>query len=159
MATAELEAKVKLRREINLVLLAVAFIIFALTISFKASLFKSIWLLAFQSTLAMPLLLASLFACAKVGVADRVKMWEKFSYITSTLAYAFLINVVGLLLAQFSTKTMGVVFFIANILMAAIYSYLEIKENPSKLRSRIYKDVFFAALIILGGLLPALRIY
>jgi hypothetical protein len=54
---------------------------------------------------------------------------------------------------------MSLLFFGANIVMALAYSLMEIIEDKQKLSSRFYKDLFFIAILIFGGILPSIGVY
>jgi hypothetical protein len=51
------------------------------------------------------------------------------------------------------------VFFTVSICSALIYSFFEISENKNRLKERFYKDLFFIIVVVILGILPALRIY
>jgi hypothetical protein len=154
----EKEIKSKSRLDINRTLLGVIFTVFALIISLKPSLFKESLFVPFELTLAVPLLLSSIFARSKLAFTKRPEMWEKYGFYTFLLGYSFLLNVLGILLSNSISLTIGIAFFLFNIITSIIYSYLEVTENRAKLSSRIKKDCLFTLLILVGGILPSLRI-
>ena len=155
----EKEVKAKLRLDINRSFLAISFTIFALIISLKPSLFRESFFVPTQLTIAIPLLLSSIFARSKLAHTTRPKMWEEYGFITFLIGYSFLINVLGILLAVSIGLRYCLIFLIFNIIISLTYSTFEIIENHSKLVSRIIKDSFFIILIILGGILPSLGLY
>jgi len=151
----EKKTKAQLRLSINQSLLAITFTVFALTISLKPSLLKESLFVPTQLTVAIPLLFSSLFARSKLPFAKHPRMWEEYGYFTFLIGYSFLINVLGTLLTVSIGKPSGIIFFVANILISVAYSCLEIAEDRSKLFSRIRKDLFFATILFLGGILPS----
>jgi hypothetical protein len=86
-------------------------------------------------------------------------MWERFGNVTFLIGYSFLINAVGILLSSLIEWRLGMLFFAINIILPLIYSKIELIENSGKLKSRIMKDGFFIIILILGGVLPSLRVY
>nr|MBA4405582.1 hypothetical protein [Nanoarchaeum sp.] len=159
MEQKEKELKSKLRLDINRSLLAVCFTVFALIISINPSLFKQSFLVPIQLTLAIPLLLSSMFARSKLAYTTRPKLWDKYGFFTFLVGYSFLINVLGILLSISIGLKFGLTFLIFNMTMSLIYSTFEIIEHKSKLVSRIKKDLLFIILLLLGGILPSLGFY
>jgi len=147
------------RIAINRSLLAICFTIFALIISLNPSLLRGSFLVPLQLTLAIPLLLSSIFARSKLAYTKRPKMWEEYGFFTFLVGYSFLINVLGILLAGSIGLIFGLIFFSFNIIISLSYSIFEVIENKSKWPSRIRKDLLFILLLLLGGILPALRFY
>lgn len=155
----EREIKSKLRLDINRTLLAIGFTIFALIISLNPSLFKESFLVPMQLTISIPLLLSSIFARSRLAYTKKPKLWEEYGFLTFLIGYAFLINVIGILLSIFINLTIGLIFIFFNILSAIVYSIFEISEDKSKLSSRIKKDLLFIILLLVGGILPSLGIF
>lgn len=153
------EIKSSARLNINLYFLSIVFTVFALIVSIKPDLLKESFIITVQLTFSIPLLISSIFARSKLAHTDRPKLWEDYGYFLFILAHAFLINTLGILIALLVDKDIAVAFLTFNILSAAVYSMFEIIEKPSKLRPRIIKDLYFAALIIIGGVLPSLGVY
>ena len=155
----EKEVKAKLRLDVNRTLLGIIFTIFALIISLNPSLFQSSIWVPLQLTLAIPLLISSIFARSKLAHTNRIKIWENYGCSTFVSAYSFLINILGILISTSIGLNFSLIFIVVNILSALLYSTLEVIENKSKLKSRIKKDLFFIIILILGGILPILGIY
>lgn len=153
------EMKSKLRLDINRSLLAICFTIFALVITLNPRLFRESALVPLQLILSIPLLLSSTFARSKLAYSKKPVMWDEYAYVTFLIAYAFMINVIGILLSSVISTKLGIIFLGFNILVSFVYSGFELFEDRSKLASRMRKDLFFAVLIIIGGILPSLGYY
>jgi hypothetical protein len=155
----KINAKAKSRLSINLTLLGVCFTIFTLVVTLNPELFKSSIFLSVQLTLAIPLLITSIFARATLGYTRNTRIWNKYGFISFMLAYSFLINVIGLLLSNVVNSNTSMIFYGANIFLALSYSYMEIKEDNAKIKARIKKDLIFILILVLGGIAPSLGIY
>jgi hypothetical protein len=151
--------KARDRLDLNKTFLTICFSVFTFIIALNPDLLKENLFLSIELTLAIPLFLTSLFARSKLAYAEKTKLWENYGFITFVLGYAFLINIIGILLSLFINLNVGMLFFGMNIISPLIYSTLEVIENKSKLKSRIIKDLFFILLLIFGGILPSLKIY
>ncbi|MEM3408156.1 MAG: hypothetical protein QXT40_01410 [Candidatus Micrarchaeia archaeon] len=147
------------RLNINLTLIQVSFTILVLIITLKPSILEKTAILL-QLTLSIPLILTSTFGNSKVTYATRKDIWEGYSFITFLIGYSFLVNVAGLLITQFIGLSLGLIFFIFNILVSITYSIVNILENSELvLVKRIKKDLLFCLLLVFGGILPALGLY
>lgn len=143
---------------INLWLLSVSFTIFALIVSLNTALLQNS-LFSFQLVAAIPLFFTSILARSKMGLAARPQMWDDYGYITFLLGYAFLVDVVGTLFSYQVARSGGIIFFAINFVLAIIYSSIEVREDPSKLRIRMLKDSFFILIVLIGGVFPSLGLY
>jgi len=151
--------KSKSRLKVNLTLLGICFTIFTFIIAVNPSLFKANLFLASQLTIAIPIFITSIFARTRLGYSKKPKIWNKYGFITFMIAYSFLINVIGILLSTLVSLSMGMVFFVMNIISVLTYSYVEIKEDKAKIKSRVKKDLIFILILIFGGILPSLGVY
>ncbi len=143
---------------INLWLFSVSFTIFALLISLNTKLLQNV-LFSFQLVAAIPLFFSSILSRSKIHGARNPKLWDDFGYATSLLGYSFLVNVVGNLFAFHVSRTGGHLFFGLNIILALLYSYIAVQENPNSLYTRFWKDAFFISILFIGGIFPALGAY
>lgn len=144
----------------NITLVFISFTVFAFVITVNSQILKDDYLLALQLTLAIPFLISSLFARAKLAISKmNIKRFDNFGYICYVIGYTFLINSMGILLADFVAVTVSMIFFMVNIAMALIYSLILTLTKGSKVKSRLAKDLFFILLILAGGLLPSLGYY
>lgn len=153
------EVRAKFRNDINRSLLSVCFTIFALMVSLKPALLHQTFFIPLQLTIAIPLLISSIFARSRLALIKKSSILEGYGYITFISSYAFIINVIGLLLANVVGLGYGITFLIANIVTSITYSVVEVLSERKKLQSRIRKDLFFALLILIGGILPSLGWY
>jgi len=145
---------------INVTLLGISFVLLSFIITMNPNLFSSNFLLSVQLILSIPLLLTSSFI--KIKLIENSKkniIWKRIVFITFTLAYAMILNVMGIFLGLFANLSLSLIFFSANIFMALIYSFVEILEGDEGFLSKFYKDSFFILIIILGGVLPVLNVY
>lgn len=154
-----IQDKAKLRLEVNLWLLATAFTLFTFIIAINPALVKNNNFLSLQLTLAIPLLSSSVFAGSRLSFGNKSARWDMYGFITFILAYGFLVNVVGILLSTLVSVKIGVIFWGINIVSALLYSLLEILEDKTKIKSRLYKDSVFILIVVLAGLFPVLGIY
>lgn len=142
---------------VNLWLLGVLFTVFTFLIATNAQILRDNNLMAFQLTAAIPLMLSSIFARQRLSYAgDRQKQWYDYGFITFILAYGFLINSIGMMMAFLINVKVSMLFFSLNIINPLFYSYMEVMDDRKKLKSRVYKDLFFIIIIILLGVLPSL---
>jgi len=148
----------EVRMYINLYLLTVCFTIFALIVSLNSTLLNN-FLFSIQLVSCIPLFFSSILARSKLGMVKRPELWDIYGHSTFLLGYSFLINVVGILFASAGNPNTGIIFLIINICCALFYSAVEMFEDSKKVTSRLRKDLFFILVIIVGGILPALRVY
>jgi len=152
--------KSRSRLSINLSLLAICFTLFTFLIAINPQLFKDNLFLSIQLTIAIPLLITSIFARTKLGyTTKRLRAWNKYGFITFMLAYGFLINSIGILLSSLVSLNLGMVFFGVNIISIIGYSYMEVQEDNAKIFSRIKKDLLFTMILLIGGILPSLGFF
>jgi len=143
---------------VNLYLLAILFTVFTFLIATNAQLLRDNNLLAFQLTAAIPLILSSIFARQRLACASkREKEWHTYGFITFILAYGFLINSIGMMMAYMISVKVSMLFFLINIINPLTYSYMEIRDKEESFKSRFYKDAFFIGIIIFLGVLPSLN--
>lgn len=140
----------------NLLFIAVTF--FSLIITINPKLLEDT-LLAYQIVLTIPFFMSSIFARQKLAYVTNGKIWDIYGFITFIIAYSFFINSVGIILSNFVSYKISIIFFVINILLAFTYSIIQVKHNSKLLRGRIIQDLIFAALIIGLGLLPVIGLY
>ncbi|MFA5080031.1 MAG: hypothetical protein WC472_00180 [Candidatus Paceibacterota bacterium] len=143
---------------VNLWLLGILFTVFTFLIATNAQVLRDNNIIAFQLTAAIPLMMSSIFARQRLSYSEkREKEWYDYGFIMFILAYGFLINSVGITIAYLINIKVSMFFFLINILNPVIYSYMEIMDDKTKIKSRIIKDGFFIIVIIVLGILPALN--
>jgi hypothetical protein len=147
------------RISINLALLGICFTLFTFLIAFNPKILQeNIWV-TLQLVCAIPLLMTSLLARSKSTYTPEIKQWKYIGFITYLISYAFLINVIGIFLINSVLPLVGFMFFGLNIILALVYSSLEISYDSKKKTERLVKDFVFAAILIFLGVLPALGVY
>jgi len=151
-------AKASNRISLNRVLLSIAIGAFFLTVNLNEELlFEKI--LVLQLVLSIPLLLTSTLAYSKVGYRRKFQKWNGMGWLTFALGYAFLLNVIGILLAKTSGITISIIFFASSWFLAIAYSLVDISYDRAVIRERIYKDLLFILVQVFLGLFVALNIY
>lgn len=148
------------RISINLNLISISFAIFTFIIAINPGLLLNNDFIPFQMIIAMPLLISSLFSRSRQMYDTKTDtLYDKFGRITFTLGYGFIINVIGILVSSLVSVRIAMMFFAANILLALIYSGIQISEDKQKIKARLYKDLPFFAVLMFFGILPSLGIY
>jgi hypothetical protein len=147
------------RIRINVTLLGICFTLFTFLIAFNPDLLKKNLFLTLQLVCSIPLFMTSLLARAKSSYTLGRRAWTNLGFITYITAYAFMINVVGIFLFLYVSFFAGIVFYILNIILAVLYSIIEVHYNTDKFKGKLIKDSYFIALLVLLGILPALEIY
>ena len=156
----EARKRVGIKLEFSYWLLTIAFTLFTFIIAVNPNLVKVNNYLALQLTISIPLYFSSIFARAKISTSsNQLIVWERFGFITFTLAYGLMINVVGILLAGLVSINMGLCFWAVNVFSVLLYSFLEIYGGEASFTSRFPKDLLFIGIIILLGILPVLGLY
>ena len=143
----------------NLTILGICFTAFTFLIGIKPEILESNKFLSLQLTLAIPFFITSILARTKQTDNKTYKIWNNLGFATYIIAYSFFVNVLGILLSTFVSIFVSMLFFITNILLALVYSYIEVKYNKYEIRSRLIKDGYFILILIFFGMLPALGFY
>jgi hypothetical protein len=143
---------------INLTLLGICFTIFTFIATINPVLLKND-LLAIQLVLSIPFFMSAILIQSKISCLTDASRWRNMGFLTFIIAYGFLINAVGLMLSFFTSSLLVSVFFIVNIFLSIMYSEIEISADKDLFREKLYRDSVFIAIMILGGLLPALGVY
>jgi len=152
-------AKAESRININIALLSIGFLLFTLIVTIAPTILSKNILLAAELTLTIPLLIASCLARTKTIDIIKKEVWNNFGFITFILGYGLLISVIGMFLSSIVNIQISMLFFGVNIIMALIYSIIEVIENKTKISSRVYKDALFILVLIFCGILPSLGFY
>ena len=147
--------KSEIRVRVNLTLLAMSFTLFTFISALNAQMLRDNIFLALQLTLAIPLIISSIFARSKLTYIKRTKKWSDYGFYTFIMAYTFLINSVGIILSYVISFKIALVFFLLNIAGALTYSTIDLSEHKDKLKKRLKKDWIFIVGIILLGILPS----
>lgn len=147
------------RISLNLYLFSTVITVFVLIVTLNSSILINNLFITTQLAVSIPLLLTSTLSniTAQKGVHEAT--WRKHASVMFTLGYAFLSNLIGILIATQVNVNLAIVFLIVNWGVALSYSYLKIHLRQSRFSERLIKDALFIGLQILFGLLPALGIY
>jgi len=151
--------KSETRNKIDIALLAICFTAFSFLASNSPEILSNNIFLTFQLVFAIPLFMNNLFCRIKQAYKDSKQKWDEVGFISFTLAFGFFINFVGLLLALFVPINLVLIFFFLNIALAIMRSSIQVYYEPSKLKSKIFREALHIAIIVFLGILPALKVY
>jgi len=133
-------------------LLAITLTLFVLILTIKSELLFS-KLISYQLVLAIPFFMLSMISQAKMIDLETTRKYYTFNKITSGMSIAFFYNALGLLISKYVFSLLGVLFFMVYLIGVLFFIYIDAGEKDIK---KFYRDLIIIALIILGGLLPAL---
>ena len=150
--------KSTIRVRVSLALLGISFTIFTFIAALAPQMLKENFFLGLQLTLAIPLIISSIFVRSKLTYVRKTKIFANYGFYTFVLAYTFLINSIGIILAVVVSFHVSLIFFVLNILGALTYTYLDIYANKARILKRFRKDWIFIVGVILLGILPSLLI-
>ncbi len=146
------------RLNFNTALLGISFTIFTLIATINPKLFQGDWFLTIQLVLTIPLFVASIFARSRALATPGKDAWDKLSFLNFVFAYSFLINSIGIILSILISPIVVFIFFGVNVLCSIMYSVVQVKHDKIPLKQVVIKDLTFIILIVLLGLIPALRV-
>ena len=150
-----LSVKASTRIALNRTLIAIAIGVFFLTINLReALLFQKILLL--QLVLAVPLLLTSTLAYSKIGYREQIERWNTLGWMTFIFGYAFLLNVIGILIGNIIGVMTAIIFFVSSWILSLIYSFVDISYDNSVIKERLIKDALFISIQFVLGVLVIL---
>ena len=130
-------------------LLGVSITIFILILTIKSELLEKD-IIVFQLALSIPFLLISMITNAKIVDLDSLKDYYIPNRITHSIGVSLIINTVGLLVANYTTRYIGIIFFIVTIIMLSFLLYLDFNKR------KLYNELLMITLIFFLGFLPAL---
>lgn len=134
--------------------LGITITIFILILTVKSELLSS-WLIATQLILSIPLWISALISQSKIVDSQSLSKYYTLSKFSSGIALAFIYNVIGLLTVKYIFVSTGLIFF---ALFAVYQLYNTIYHIKIGKTSRTFRDILLLLILILGGVLPALRI-
>jgi len=153
----EFSSKASNRVALNRSLLAIVIGVFFLTINLREKLlFQKI--LTLQLILSIPLFLTSILAYAKISYKSQIGRWNKFGWITFMLGYAFLMNVIGIIVNNLLGISIALLFFFFTWILLLIYSFIDISYDNSVIKERLIKDLSFITIQFIFGILVILEI-
>jgi hypothetical protein len=147
------------RLNFNTALLGITFAVFTLVATISPEIFRDNGFLTLQIVLAIPLFVASILARSKSLATPGRDAWDKLSFINFIIAYSFLINAIGIILAVLVSHVAVFTFFGINVLSSIIYSTVQVTQDNYPIKKALLKDAAFIILIIFLGLLPGLGMY
>ena len=154
----KLSVKASSRIALNTRLLAIAIGIFFLTINLRAELlFQNI--LVIQLVMSIPLFLTSTLSYSKIGYRSKVERWDTLGWVTFIFGYAFILNVIGILIGKTISLEISIIFFIFSWILTLIYSSVEISYNRSAIKERLTKDTLFIIIQFILGLMVVLGFF
>ncbi len=154
------QAKAKLKLDVNLWLLAIAFTLFTFIIAVNPELVRKNVYLSLQLTLSIPLIISSIFARMRLSHYGKTALWDRYGFVTFILAYGCMVNVIGILLSTLVGTGIAMVFWGVNILLALLYAAFELLEDrKDNVFGRLAKDLIFIVVIVTLGILPVLGVY
>lgn len=130
-------------------LLGLTITLFILILTVKAELLEYTPL-AWQLSLVIPLLFASLIVNAKIISQETFDKYRTFTLIVNSISAALVANTLGLLITKYVSHIIGMSYFAIFI---GIYGYFFFKDWEER---KIYNETIIILLIILLGLLPAI---
>lgn len=151
--------KSETRNKIDIALLAMCFTAFTFLAANNPKILSENIFLSFQLVFAIPLFINNLFSRIKQAYKDPNQKWDTLGFLSFTLAMGFFINFIGLLLTNFISIKIVMLFFFMNIFLALLRSSIQVYYEPSRLKSKLFRELFHIALIIFLGVLPALNVY
>jgi len=147
--------KSEIRVKVSRTLLGLAFGMFTFIAALNPDMLTENVFLALQITMAIPFLISSIFVRSRLSYEKRTKRMADYGLYTFLIAYTFLINSIGIMLASTISFYAALGFFLVNIFGALLYSYIDIIEHRDKLETRIKKDWIFILGVIVLGILPS----
>ncbi len=143
----------------DITLLFIAFTVFTFIATINAKILQDDFLLTLQLVISIPLFMSAVLSRSKLGISKKAKVLDQYGNITFLIAYACLINVVGILLNSIINNGTSEIFFIVNVLTVISYSIIKIKHDSKEIYSQISQDLIFILFIVVFGLLHVLNFY
>jgi hypothetical protein len=158
--TVKREIKTGIRVGVNSTLITAGFVIFGLVFALNPEILRNNRFISLQIVSSIPLLLSATLARTRsIYAVKHIGLFKTFHAICFESGYAMIINSIGILLSIYTDVYVITVYFTLNVILSLIFSVLEVAEEKDKLFERVWKDGLFITLIILLGLLPALKFY
>lgn len=133
-------------------LLGLTITLFILILTVKAELLEYAPL-AWQLSLVIPLLFASLIVNTKIISQETFDKYRIFNLIVTSVSTALVANTLGLLISKYISPLIGISYF---IIFLGIYGYFFLKDFKER---KIYNETIIILIIILLGLLPSLKVF
>jgi len=149
-------AKASNRLTINSFMMGSVFFIFTLIWTLSPERFSPI--IIAQLVFSIPLLFVSSLAYSKIAYWKETKLWDSLGWFTNNIANIFLLNVVGLMVAQMFIH-MALFYFGLIIFLMFIYSAINVIYKRNAFKEKLFKFLFIVAGLTFGGILPILGAY
>lgn len=133
-------------------LLGLAVTIFVLILTLKSDLL-SITIITTQLVLSIPFFVASMLSNAKITSKETLHKFYLFNRATTAIASALLFNTLGLIISQYVSHIIGLIFFTVLLVILAVLVIMDYSET--KVSTEGISFVF----VVIFGLLPALGIF
>lgn len=147
--------KANSRVTINSFMMGSLFFILTLLMALKPENFHSAIMV--ELLLAVPMLYVSSLAYSKVGYWENPKMWDSFGWFTNNIGNGFILNAVGLMVASVMPN-LSLIYFVLILALMIVYSIINIIYKPETIGEKVFKFLFFFAIIFFGGILPLLTL-
>ncbi|MEI6731979.1 MAG: hypothetical protein WCK90_04855 [archaeon] len=154
--TSRFRADVHIR--INLGLLTIAFAMLTFILTVGPSLIKNSFIVAIQLVLTIPLLTFLTLVRSKQGSFRKYTNINPLASLLFSISYGFLLNSIGILLGLLVNTSLAMIFFAVSIIMPIVYSASLIIAKQETFKKRLLKDALFIVIIIVLGILPALKL-
>lgn len=149
----------EMRNHLDISLLGVCITFLVLIITLKPEILSSYIPFTIQLSLAIPLFICSLLSRIHHVKTPELRAWDNLSFICFTLGFGFLINIIGIVLAIYTPIYVAILFFVTNFILATIRSELKVYYHPKKRSRRLFRDLIYLIILIVGGLLPILKVF
>jgi hypothetical protein len=146
------QGKSNSRLFMNTALIGVAFTVFALLVSFQSGTLISNEVMTMQLVLAIPFLLTSTLANSKLSYTLHERHWDTLGWCCFIIGYGFLLNVVGIFVFFLLGFTPAILFFLVNIALMLIYSFVQISYDKRNIERRLAKDIVFILILLVFGI-------
>jgi len=130
-------------------LLGMTITLFILLLTVKAELLEYAPI-AWQLSLAIPLLFASLIVNTKIICEETFNKYRTFNLIITSFSTALIANTIGLLISKYVSHLIGVSYFALFIIL---YGYFFAKDFKA---GKIYNETIIILMLLLFGLIPSL---
>jgi hypothetical protein len=102
--------------------------------------------------------LTSTLSYSKIGYKKQTENWDTLGWICFTFGYAFLLNVVGILVGNLISVPLALIFFASSWILILIYSIVDINYDHTVVQKRAVKYIMFILIQILFGVFVVLKI-
>ena len=143
--------KASVRVNINSLMMGSLFFILTLIWTLNPLKF-SVFIIA-QIVYAIPLLFVSSLAYSKIGYSEDTRTWDSLGWFSNNIGSIFILNVVGLMTATLF-RTIAFSYFGLIVLLMGIYSIINVSHRQNQSKEKLFKYIFFVAVLVLGGILP-----